>query len=105
MEPKKIAIVVPNPCNPDYRVIRQAETLARAGHEVRLYATKNAHTPPYEEFNGVKYIRSNWNIVRDYILYLTGFFKAKNELEPARDEYYHMLDVAKKNASKNDKLR
>jgi len=92
----KIAIVVPNPCNPDYRVIRQAESLAREGHEVRLYATKNTVTPSYEEFNGVKYIRSTWNIARDYALYFTGLYKLKSELEPQRKEFKKMLDRAER---------
>lgn len=100
---KKIAIVVPNPCNPDYRVIRQAESLAREGHEVRLYATKNAVTPSYEEFNGVKYIRSTWNIARDYALYFTGLYKLKSELEPQRAEFKRMLEKAEdKRPSRGD---
>ena len=96
MDKGKIAILVPNPCNPDYRVIRQAETLVAAGYEVRLYATKNAQTPPYEQFNGVQYIRSSWNLIRDFSLWITGAFRLDSHLKPVRDQNSALLEKAKR---------
>ncbi len=54
---KKIAILLPNPCNPDYRVIKHAEFFARAGHEVRIYCRWSKGLPMVEVLNGVTYIR------------------------------------------------
>ena len=100
MKPKKIAIVVPNPCNPDYRVIRQAETLARQGHEVRIFATRNLTTPAYEEFNGVAYLRERWNIVVGFIAWITGSYRQEDELTAEREKQRKILERAKKYASK-----
>ncbi len=100
MKPKKIAIVVPNPCNPDYRVIRQAETLARQGHEVRIYATRNISTPAYEEFNGVAYLRERWNIVFGFVSWISGAFKQEDSLTGVRRKQQKMLQRAKKSARK-----
>ena len=62
---KRIAMVVPNLCNPDYRVVKQAETLAAAGYEVRVFCTWKAGTdaPLIEEFNDVTYVRREWNVI------------------------------------------
>ncbi|OJI91931.1 hypothetical protein LY10_04259 [Planktotalea frisia] len=58
----KIAVVVPNPCDPDYRVVKQAETLAQAGYEVRVFCTKprGSDLPDLEIINGVEYVRRSW---------------------------------------------
>lgn len=63
MSAKKVAIVVPNPCNPDYRVVKQAETLAGAGYEVRIFCTNTpaGDLPDWEEINGVAYVRCPWS--------------------------------------------
>lgn len=63
MPAEKVAIVVPNPCNPDYRVVKQAETLARAGYEVRIFCTNTpkGDLPAWEEINGVAYVRRPWS--------------------------------------------
>ncbi len=53
----KIAILVPNTCNPDYRVIKQAELFARAGHEVRVFCRHAEGLPAIEQLGGVVYIR------------------------------------------------
>ncbi len=60
---KKVAMIVSNPCNPDYRVIKQAESLAKNGYEVRIYALKKAahNVPTHEKINGVVYFRATWN--------------------------------------------
>jgi hypothetical protein len=100
VKPKKIAIVVPNPCNPDYRVIRQAETLARQGHEVRIFATRNANTPAYEEFNGVAYLRQRWNIVRDFVYWISGSYRQVDALAAERSKQEKLLKRAKKAAEK-----
>lgn len=54
---KKIAILVPNPCNPDFRVIKHAELFAKNGHEVRIYCRWTYGLPKNETVNGVMYIR------------------------------------------------
>lgn len=54
---KRIAILLPNPCNPDFRVIKQAETYAKAGHDVRIYCRGGTETPEVEKVNGVIYVR------------------------------------------------
>ncbi len=62
MSVSKVAIIVPNPCNPDYRVVKQAETLAKAGYEVRIFCTNTpkGELPDWEEINGVGYVRRPW---------------------------------------------
>lgn len=62
---KKVAMVVPNMCNPDYRVIKEAESLAMAGYEVRVYCTWKAGqgVPIQEEINGVTYVRREWDVI------------------------------------------
>jgi len=58
----KIVIVVPNECNPDFRVVKQAETLARFGHEVIVYcgAFRLGEAKALECVNAVTYIRREW---------------------------------------------
>jgi hypothetical protein len=62
VHPIKVAIVVPNPCDPDYRVVKQAETLAKAGYAVRVFCTKpyGSNLPNQERINGVEYVRRHW---------------------------------------------
>jgi hypothetical protein len=54
---KKIAILLPNPCNPDYRVIKHAEYFARNGYEVRVYCRWTEGLPHEQVINDVTYIR------------------------------------------------
>lgn len=58
-------MIVPNICNPDYRVVKQAESLASAGYDVRLYCIWKPRMgiPVVETFNGVTYIRREWNVL------------------------------------------
>ena len=72
MTKKKIAMLVSNPCNPDYRVVKQAESLAAAGYEVRVFCVwrRGIGVPVYEEINGVTYVRREWSplkILRQYL--------------------------------------
>lgn len=53
----RIAVMVPNQCNPDYRVIKQAEYFSQLGHDVRIFCQKNDDTPFEEVVNGVTYSR------------------------------------------------
>lgn len=55
--PKKVAILVPNPCDPDFRVIKQAEFFAKLGAEVRVFCRAKAGLPSVEMVNGVTYVR------------------------------------------------
>lgn len=56
----RIAMVVPNPCAPDFRVQKQAETLASAGHEVCVFCTKGPELLNDEVRAGVRYQRLFW---------------------------------------------
>lgn len=79
MTKSKVAMIVPNPCNPDFRVVKQAEALARSGREVRIYCTRprNSDLPERETINGVVYIRKEW-VPRFALLgYLRSVFRRK----------------------------
>lgn len=72
MEKKKVAMLVSNPCKPDYRVVKQAESLAATGYEVRVFCVwrRGIGVPVYEKINGVTYIRQAWsplNILRNIL--------------------------------------
>jgi glycogen(starch) synthase len=60
----RVAMVVPNPCNPDYRVVKQAESLANDGHSVCVFCTRAAGSglPDKETINGVEYRRLDWSV-------------------------------------------
>ncbi len=62
---KRVAMIVPNICNLDYRVVKEAEALASCGYEVRVYCIwkPGIKLPIREELNGVTYIRREWNLV------------------------------------------
>lgn len=57
--PPRVVMLVANPCTHDARVIREAETLAAAGYEVRVLCklTRNVAAPLLETRNGVVYER------------------------------------------------
>lgn len=58
----KVAVIVPNVCDPDYRVVKQAETLARNGYEVRVFCgvLQATEAPVSETLAGVRYERRAW---------------------------------------------
>jgi glycosyltransferase involved in cell wall biosynthesis len=58
----RIAVIVPNVCDPDYRVVKQAETLARNGYEVRVFCgvLQPTGAPVSETLAGVQYERRAW---------------------------------------------
>lgn len=60
---KRVAMLVSNPCSPDFRVNKQAEALAQAGYEVRVFCTwkPGLGIPIYEVINDVTYVRREWN--------------------------------------------
>ena len=66
--------MVANPCNPDYRVVKQAETLAAVGYEVRIFCTwkRGFGIPITEVLNGVTYVRRLWNPAQIVRQLLTG---------------------------------
>jgi glycogen(starch) synthase len=61
--PARVAMVVPNPCDPDYRVVKQAQTLATSGYQVKVFCTLPAGSdlPVSETINGVEYERIAWS--------------------------------------------
>lgn len=62
-EIRRISMVVPNACDPDFRVVKEAQTLAAAGYDITLFATRTASSdlPDIEQINGVTYRRCDWN--------------------------------------------
>lgn len=56
---KRVALLVPNPCSPDNRVIKLAHLLAREGHDVRVYCRSRKGLPMLETINGVTYVRQD----------------------------------------------
>ena len=62
-EKNRIAMIVPNPCDPDYRVVKQAQTLVQAGYQVRVFCTRpsGSDLPSFEIVNGVEYTRLDWS--------------------------------------------
>lgn len=52
-----IVSLVDNPCNPDSRVMRMAETLQTAGHAVTIVCKHVDPLPRDETVNGVRYLR------------------------------------------------
>ena len=66
MSRKKIAMLVSNPCSPDFRVNKQAESLVEAGYEVRVFCTwrPGLGIPTQETINGVTYVRREWNPIK-----------------------------------------
>lgn len=63
---KRVVMLVSNPCNPDYRVVKEAESLARAGYNVCILATwkPKLGIPLQENINGVTYLRYEWNVLK-----------------------------------------
>ena len=59
----RVAMLVSNPCSPDFRVNKQAESLANAGYDVRVFCTwkPGLGIPVRERINGVTYVRREWN--------------------------------------------
>lgn len=54
---KKIAHLVKNSCNPDWRVIKAAEAGVKKGYDVTIFAMWENGVSPLEEINGVKFVR------------------------------------------------
>lgn len=58
----RVTMLVANPCVNDSRVIREAEALSRAGHDVTIIAVRNGDLPAFEVKNGVSYRRVPFGI-------------------------------------------
>lgn len=58
-----VVMLVSNPCDPDFRVTKEAESLVKAGYRVTILCTWRAESPvPVEdEINGVRYLRRFWD--------------------------------------------
>ena len=71
---KRVAMIVSNPCDPDYRVIKEAESLAMAGYEVRVYCTwrPKLGIPVKETINGVTYVRYEESVRKAFRRILLG---------------------------------
>lgn len=60
----RIAVIVSNPCVSDARVIKMAQAAADAGHEVHVFGTLAAETPPFDNSGSVSYHRLDWRPVQ-----------------------------------------
>jgi hypothetical protein len=76
---KKIAILLPNPCNPDYRVIKHAEFFARNGYEVRVYCRWVEGLPHEQVINNVMYIRRPITAKRFILALIKSMFPFKKK--------------------------
>ncbi|SEC45117.1 Glycosyltransferase involved in cell wall bisynthesis [Rhodobacter sp. 24-YEA-8] len=56
----RVSMIVPNPCAPDFRVMKEAESLAAAGHEVCVFCVAMPGLPQDEVRAGVRYQRLEW---------------------------------------------
>jgi len=52
-----------NSCRHDARVLKEAKTLAEAGHDVRIIAVLDEDTEPYEERDGFRILRVDTSLV------------------------------------------
>lgn len=57
-----------NNCKRDARVLKEARTLTDAGYDVRIIAIVDESTVPYEEKDGFRIIRVNWDPVHHQVL-------------------------------------
>ena len=53
----KVAHLVKNSCNPDWRVIKAAEAGVRKGYIVTIFAMWENGVNPVDSINGVNYVR------------------------------------------------
>ena len=85
----KIAIVVPNPCNPDFRVVKQAETLTKHGYDVTVFCAvlRPGIFSDDEIIDGVRYIRRVWdqrNTVKSFLSHIFSLeYKTGDALAPS----------------------
>jgi glycogen(starch) synthase len=56
----RVSMIVPNSCAPDFRVSKEAESLAAAGHEVCIFCVGAPGLPTDEIRSGVRYQRLRW---------------------------------------------
>jgi len=96
---KRVAMLVSNPCDPDYRVVKQAETLARAGYEVRIFATwrPKLGIPIIETINGVSYERYEWNVAKLLQMVLLGVPKYREVPRINRKANLSLIKIRKHN--------
>ena len=99
---KRIAILVPNVCNPDYRVIKQAQSLAAEGYDVRIFAVRRGKLPSYEVHNKVVYIRQPWDFLRDITRYFFGMLTKADEMREERSKNLKMYDDLIKKSREED---
>jgi len=57
-----------NNCKRDARVLKEAKTLTEAGHDVRIIAIMDESRVPYEEKDGFRIIRIDWDPVHHRVL-------------------------------------
>ena len=93
----KVAMIGANPCFPDYRVIKEAESLANEGHHVRIYCTTRKDVPIYEVVSGVEYMRIPFSIGLAFRRLLDfNYSKRKRERQVELDEHIERYDSSGK---------
>jgi len=68
----KVCMFVLNNCKYDTRVLKEARTLADAGHDVRIIAVLDEDTGSYEEKDGFRIIRVTRNPIHHRVLQTVG---------------------------------
>jgi len=93
----KVCMVVSNPFTHDARVNKEAESLAKAGYEVVVYATRDEHMPEEERTGSVLVKRLS---VRRYSLFRPNMFRAPFDFFPSllriireKADVYHAHDL------------
>lgn len=79
--PLKICMFVYNNCQHDSRVLKEAATLANAGHEVRIVALLDDNSLPYEERDGFTIIRTLKNPLHCRILKRIRNYNLNNSIQ------------------------
>ncbi|MDB4558947.1 hypothetical protein N9Z87_01760 [Amylibacter sp.] len=94
---KRIVMLVSNPCNPDYRVTKEAESLAKAGYSVYILATWSPKLgiPINEIINGVTYLRYEWNVLKILRMQFLGERPYREIPKLSRDGHFEILESLK----------
>ena len=109
---KKVCMIVGNPFVNDSRVLKEAQSLTKAGYQVTVYATRKNDLPAVEKKDGfvVKRIANSFSPFKPKIWeYFTEFSPAYKSLIREKADVYHAHDLdtlpiaylsAKRNKSK-----
>ena len=93
---KKVCMIVGNPFVNDSRVLKEAQSLTKAGYQVIVYATRKNDLPAVEKKDGfvIKRIANSFSPFKPKIWeYFTEFSPAYKSLIAERADVYHAHDL------------